>query len=1018
MTKSGNIRVLLPFFLLCITMHCGRNVYAANDDMNESTIISESQLMAPARIYFNSSQYQQAYDQFNQYIKLYPEGTFAEEAKFYLARCRYEQSEDETYLKEALQRFDHLVKAYPLGKHTAEAYYWAGNTYLKIAKNKTGEEKIKQLQLALGKFNAILDKVPRGNLDFNNRFSRSSCMGLIGEITENEDEKQEYLTKAVRSLQLIITNYSTNKEKYIAEAKLIEFLYKSKDYDQAISEARDFEKAYTKSELLAGVLYYHAESLYYIGQLKEAVTKYEEAFKKASLEEKPDEAILYNSKLGAGWSYFRLASSTVGDTKKKYLIPASTAFRRSLEKMPHNDIRRKQTNFKLAECLVELAEYRGALKLLDELYDDENFVVKANFLAGKAASGIKDFEASKRYFSQATYKAKENNNIKLLLDSYIELAKIELMTNSPANAYLIFDSAISTATSVRDKSSLAEARLGAARSLLDIGEMDKDNNSYIDSITNNFIVLTQASAINPDRVRPAEKLFLTSYNATKVLHRDKIECLEKAFDIINYESADAESIRYDELFYLRGRILFAIANYKSSALDLSTGSAKVSSSLGEEMQSNYTKALTSFKKSISANPRGTFAAKTMLEIGRLQFRLGNLLSDFAGKFSHQEDETLAQIYQERSHKYLSQIPDFLTSLQSLDAELNTVLSAKHLLGNTYVALHKYTNAENIFRALLNEPRMPLKLRIESASNLSEILSQQGRTEEAINILKPYIKPNLSRKIILQAGSLFKNSNLYTKAIEIFKIVYDYSEPKTKIERSLQAEILLCLNQSSLEIVKIQSGLYQSSDLLEKTISGLLKIAENFPETPSASQALVSLGQYYIDKKNYDKAIQTAQKGLGIFDIGEFRQEMFLLIAKTCMASGDDLLSSGNKSKAATFYERAMENYRQVEILKYQSKKGREYRAQATFGIATAYKNIGDENKAIGRYAYVFAHYPDLITLADNARIEAAKILVENKQHKQALSILQGVIEKNKIQSFLRKVEKLVPGFDDQEKREL
>jgi tetratricopeptide (TPR) repeat protein len=989
--------------------------FTADDD----DLMSESQLIAPAMIYFKSSQYQQSYEQFLNYLKKFPKGVNAEKAEFFLGRCRYEQASDIAITKEALDQFKKLIKKYPDGDYKGDAFYWSGKSFLKLAELTTDQKEIiKHYEAARKEFDSILDRLPRGELDFNNRYTRAVTLGLLGDIQDKDPRKQEFYKNAVRSFELLITNYSNTKTKYKAEAKLIEYLYKARNYDRAISESSEFEKSYPKSKTIATVLYYHAESLYYSGLLREAVDKYEDSFKKYSSGDMTDKTLLYNSKLGAAWSYFRLSSSVSGTSRKKYLVPASTAFKRALENMPRKDVRYNQTKYKLSECQVYLGEYREALSILYDLLETKGFYVKASFLAGKASNGIKDHKSSKSYFNKAILEAKKQNNIQLLLEAYIELADIEMKTENPARAFYIFNEAITTAHTIRDKTALAEAKFGAAESLLSIGKMSSENNQYVEKVFNHFLYTLFSSTTNPLTTAAHAERLKNSYDSSLLEFEDKIKMLEKALSIIDYETDTAESIRYDELFYLKGRIIAAIADRKAMLQDTGAPGAKVSDIQGKTLEGNYIAAMKAFKRSISANPRGRYASKTLLELSRSLYNLGNIMSNFAIKLNQQDQSSIAEVYQEKSHNYLSQLPEYLIRIQSLESELSTLLSSKHLLGNSYISLNMLSNAETIFRELLNEPRMPMQLRLDSAGSLAEILGRQGRNDEAINILKPYIKANLSRSIILQAGSLYMKNSFFTKAINIFKIINNYSSPKTKKERRLQANILLKLYQASLNLIAISNEYIKNRSRLAENIKGLEKIAELYPDTPSASQALITIGNHFISEKSYPKSIRIAQRGLKLFHSGESRQEMFLLLGNTYMALGDNYNLNGDMPKSIDSYKKSMANYRQVEILKYESSRGKTFKAEAIFGIAKAYQKINEEDKAIGRYAYVFAHYPELVHLSDKSRIAAARIMIRKKQHKQALNILQGVLEKNKIQDLIKKVETLVPGHESRKGRDM
>ncbi len=1007
--KTKSFTYLLTIFIFGFSLISQETI---NAEDNSQLSASESQLIAPALIYFKSSQYQQAFEQFTNYLKKYPKGIYIEKAQFHLGRCRYEEAYSEKYTKEAMALFKHLIKTYPRGRYKPEAYFWLGKTYLKMANfTKDSAEKLKKYEIAMKQFNNILDKLPRGTLDFENRYIRAITLGLIGDSKTDYTKKQPIYQKTVRSFEMLITHYSNIEKIFKAKVKLIEYLYKARKYNAAIKKTKDFKKEFPDNQLLATVLFYQAESLYFSGRLKDAVDIYEESFKLSS-KNLLDNKLEYNAKLGAAWSYFRLASAEKGIAKKKFLIPASTAFRRTLEKMPITDYRYKQTKYKLAECLIGLDEYREGLLVIKDLLNDKDFYINANYLAGKATNGIKDYVASRAHFKQAINAAIKKKYHNILLKTYLELANIEIETKNPANAYYLYKQALIVAKKLKNQISLAESQFGAARSLLAIGKIPSDDDGYAETFFKSFMQNLITGASNYKQIPSANLNIKDTYRACLLLQKNKIECLQSSLNIIKYETKSAEHIRFDELFYLKGRILLAIADSSASLLNIKSTSSKTTDSQGTYIENLYTKSLQSFKKSLSANPRGGYAAKTLLEIGRAQYNLGNILSEFAIKFNYQEQASFAQEYQQKSHRHLSEIPEYLLRIQSLESDQKTLLSSKHLLGNTYIALNMSGNAETIFRELLNEPRMPMDLRLDSASSLAKIIGHQNRNEEAINILKPYIKPNLSRKIILQAGRLYMKNNFYSKAIGIFKLINEYNLPKTKNERIIHASILLHLYKAELDSIAFQNEFVKNKNAITDTIKGLTALAEQYSETNSAAEAINTLGLYFIKEKEYQKAIDICNKGLNLFKNIEFRQEMLLLAAKTFMAIGDQEKSLGNKQKAYQYYRKAMASDRKVEIVKATNSRSNSFKARAIFGIARAHQKIGETDKAIGRYAFVFAHFPNNIELSDNSRIEASKIMISNKRYKQAYSILLGVIEKNKITELLKKVESMINKKDE------
>ena len=102
---------------------------------------------------YNRGEYEIAEAQFNDYLRLYPNGSSADEAQYYLGAIAYNQGDFE----KAVSEFDLVIERYPVGSITPEAHF----------KKAMSLEKLGRTDEARNELQSIVDRFPNSTIRDN-----------------------------------------------------------------------------------------------------------------------------------------------------------------------------------------------------------------------------------------------------------------------------------------------------------------------------------------------------------------------------------------------------------------------------------------------------------------------------------------------------------------------------------------------------------------------------------------------------------------------------------------------------------------------------------------------------------------------------------------------------------------------------------------------------------------------------------------------------------------------------------
>lgn len=230
-----------------------------------------------ARKAFEDGYYEVSLGIFNRFLKDFPGSPKAGEAELLSGESYFYQNK----LAEALFRFESLLDK-PSARGIKDAViYWIAETHFKS----------NDFSKAAKAYRRLIDEFP------NSSYAPLAFYSLGWSLFE-EGKFQDSLGyfKAMED------KYPREPQALDASFKIVECLYKLKDYPALKSKARQLLKLFAKdTPRLAYLYFYLAEAEYYLNNFNRAL----EFFRKA-LKENSDSRLHALSRLGLGWSYLKL----------------------------------------------------------------------------------------------------------------------------------------------------------------------------------------------------------------------------------------------------------------------------------------------------------------------------------------------------------------------------------------------------------------------------------------------------------------------------------------------------------------------------------------------------------------------------------------------------------------------------------------------------------------------------------------------------------------------------------------
>ncbi|MDD5688141.1 MAG: tetratricopeptide repeat protein [Elusimicrobia bacterium] len=262
------------------------------------------------------------------------------------------------------------------------------------------------------------------------------------------------------------------------------------------------------------------------------------------------------------------------------------------------------------------------------------------------------------------------------------------------------------------------------------------------------------------------------------------------------------------------------------------------------------------------------------------------------------------------------------------------------LGDCYYELKKYKSARNSYRSILTK--------YSDSPQAEFALYNIGRTYEAEGSISDYIaiyvqfaekypKSQISPEILSQIGEYFYKKKDYDKSAKYFEMLFT-NFPDNDLAENAQF---------------IRSKIYYKNGARTEAINSFSKFLEKYPLSKNCAEALLYLGNCYLDAADYQKAIEYYEKGLK----GEpAESEISAMMRYNC---GQAYEKVGNLIEAEKCFS---------EIL---------YRYPKSIAAAKMYLKRGVDLERSGDYFAAVENYELAATIAKNKNIQKSDSLSNN-----------------------------------------
>ncbi len=934
--------------------------------------------------------------------------------RFYHARSLYENYLIKNERSELFQAIDEFLRigqnlyGFDEQQYKAQAFFWAAKAYMLL----------EDYASAIRYFREVAKNNPDQDLDIKTNLELADALIAQAEIVgdkgtdqpgrspqdlpDNPEEvlktREELLKEAERELSKITTNNGRQDYFGDVELRLIELRYKLQKYDDAQRLANIFlSRATPGSKEYALVSYYRAMSVYSQGDINYAVS----LFKQAIEENKESE---YRAKLyyGYGWCNAQLAKTAGPEQRIVFLTRAHTALQAAIDLMPYSE-ERENAVLELTDVMLKNGEYEDAANTVQEVINSSGKRIQANFYAGVARKNMGDIDAASRYFHTVLELSEAYSNNKYILETLNELASLESIRQSYAEALEYYTSARNEAVKQLQYDIVAAASLGMATAQAELGYYDEEKRDeagrrLLDSIVDMTLAVRKGE---PSDIKTAARVIIFRTKALDEWTKANSGNLDTALKIISsLQGQLLPRLRKDELEYVQGRIYYLKAQNmrREKVIDFRTQIAEFN-----DIFDNYTKAEAIVMDALDANPRGDFSAQTRYLLGLIYTSYGSLKLELAAlQKSRGMGSSAPPIEKEGVEAYRKAVAPLNLAVTASDNNARLRIEARELLGKTYLAIGKYSGSISKefsqfekgldeFRILAGEPSITSEERFDAIYNMAIAYSENNRKQEAFDVLKPYFATNI-RAVVLGGQMMIdlKQPRIaYTTLINGIAAARRARYPNDdEIAQAMFEAYSLGVRQAD----NIAGEGVSAADISKESTDGLFDLGQRYPGTTWASRALLVLGNWLLKNKQWQLALEKAVKGVeslkGDINAIDTVQAMYLL-------KGNALMEGGREEQDNALYQDALRAYAQAERANTRTALGSKQRARAIFDQGNALKAMGREEDALRYYGRVFSLFHNQFDEADDARYAAAIIHENNGNFALAINLYDEMFNKEK-----------------------
>jgi TolA-binding protein len=268
----------------------------------------------------------------------------------------------------------------------------------------------------------------------------------------------------------------------------------------------------------------------------------------------------------------------------------------------------------------------------------------------------------------------------------------------------------------------------------------------------------------------------------------------------------------------------------------------------EFIAGRFPEAINQAKKALDTKPAGESLAQSYYIIGASQYRLG-ALADAAGSYNQ--------------------------ALAAATKGSDLVRKAQHGLTQTYLDQKQYTEALALARTLVTQD-MPDKDKVEALMLLAEACLKNGRNQEAVatyqRIAKEFPTSPLVPNALIGMAGVAEATKDRALAINTYRdLIARFPDHPSVPEAFFHLGVNLAAQNEHTAAIDAFKNVPKAHPLADQAAYAIAwayrdqgkhdeandrfaAVAQNFPKSPLAMDSLFCIGEYWLERKDYDKAM--------------------------------------------------------------------------------------------------------------------------------------------------------------------
>jgi TolA-binding protein len=725
----------------------------------------------------------------------YTWSNFRHEALYKLGLIYFQQGK----YSQSRGRFQLLLE-YPESDHTGSALYWIGESFTKEGKQ---DEAIKFLE------EAVSNKR-------NNKFIDYSIYTLASTYEKIGDYKN-----AVKYYDQLLSYHTNSPLAPSAHIRIGMAYFKLKDYQSSILELKNPGLESMQPDLFSQSLYLLANSYYRAQDYENAENAYREIIQKF-----PSSSFVHEVKYGLAWSYFQRkkyndaynvfnslseSDDSIGVKSfywkaeaKRYGGQESEAFnmyKNFLNKFPNDELA-SNAKYQLGVLYFDDNKLENAQKYLDasSLSSDNSVKAKAFTLRGEIDLGKKEYDSAKNDFQTAIDVPGVSGELQSRAELGLSVSYYYLNQFKDALAYL------SDINSKDPNFETDKVSFYSAESNYALGNYSEALKNY------NKVDLSREDVGSMVLYGKAYTyLNLQDYANAASLFSDFVKRYPNDPKKLDAQLRLADSYYGNKNFASASRVYKDIFNFDKSAMNDPYTYYQYAQALFKA--GNSSEAINEFRNLQQKFPNSEYADRSLFVVGWINFKNSNFeeaISNYRNVLKIYPGSSLGSIV------YYS-IGDAYFNLGKYDS---AIVSYQTMLD-------KYPNSNNIFDAI---------------NGLQYCYVAKEQPEKAVVLIDNFVNKNpglsFADQIFFKKGDIYYSNKEYEKAETSYKeFIAEFPNS------SLVPEAYYWIGKSA-----------QNLNQNEIAIFNFKKVFEDYPKSESAAAAVIEIGNIYNNLKNYNFAL--------------------------------------------------------------------------------------------------------------------------------------------------------------------